>query len=73
MGIRVEQLPWELKNEVVRIGGECEYYEELDDCFAANFYHHELETQGAVVIVTDDLTGYSSIFKRIDYYQIILE
>ena len=72
MNIRIEEVPKELKNEVVRIGGICDYYPELDECFLASFMHHELETQGDHVIITDDLTGNKLIIKRCDFYTIEL-
>ena len=72
MKIRIEQLPKELKNDVIKIGGVPTYYEELDECFQATFFHHELETHGDHVIVTDELTGYSMIIKRCDFYTIEL-
>lgn len=70
MKITIEELPAEMKNDVVRIGGAVSYYHELDDCFMATFEHHELESHGDHVIVTDELTGYLLIIKRCDFYTI---
>ena len=72
MKIRIEQLPKELKNDVIKIGGVPTYYEELDECFQANFFHHGLKTYGDHVVITDELTGYKLRFSRIDFYMIEL-
>lgn len=70
MKITIEELPIEMKADVVRIGGAVSYYHELSECFIATFEHHELETHGDHVIVTDELTGYELIIKRCDFYTI---
>lgn len=72
MKITVEELPAEMKNDVIRIGGCVNYYDELDGCILATFYHHELETHGVHVIIMDDLTGYELIIARHDFFTIEL-
>lgn len=70
MKIKVEALPKELKNEVVWIGGICNYYPGLDDCLLATFMHHELETYGDNVKIIDDLTGRVLDIKSTDFFTI---
>jgi hypothetical protein len=72
MKITIEEVPSKLKNDVVRIGGECNYYQELDECFIAIFHHHELATEGDAVVITDELTGYELIIDRTDFFTIQL-
>lgn len=72
MKITIEELPAKMKNDVIRIGGTVSYYQELDECFIATFEHHELESHGDHVIVTDELTGYELIIERSDFYTIEL-
>lgn len=72
MKIRVEQLPRELKNTVIKTGGVPTYYEELDECFQATFYHHELVTYGDRVLIADDLTGLKLSISDTDFYTIEL-
>ena len=72
MKITIKELPIEMKSDVARIGGAVSHYHKRGECFIATFEHHELETHGDHVIVTDDLTGYKLIIKKWDFYTIEL-
>lgn len=70
MTITIEELSSKLKNDVVRIGGECDHYQGLNDCFIGIFRHHELAAEGDVIVITDELTGDELIIERCDFFTI---
>jgi hypothetical protein len=70
MNIRIEAIPKELKSDVIKIGGVVNYYEELDECIMATFFHHELKTHGDHVVITDDLTGGKFRIAKSDFHTI---
>ena len=72
MIIRIEQLPKEMKKDVIRLGGYVNYYNELDECILATFYRHELKTHADHVVITDTLTGEKLTISSVDFYTIEL-
>lgn len=70
MNIKIERLPKDYRNDVIRLGGVPTYYEELDECFMATFDHHTIHIEGDCAVIIDDLTGDSIVFERSVFYTI---